>query len=161
MDRVPPRSVLDLRDSANPSGPACTVGECCRSSTAFQSRLAVTVHGPERFLGRICSYGACPVMAGRTLPPQLERLYSVVVPRRPAPAPPPGRSAAPAAWMGLQLAEDDRPVAGEDYPPFSVPADGIRERLAFGVAANRDQVRGGVRVVHLDDLLRDDGPFVQ
>src|SRR6476661_2783626 len=78
MDRVPPRSVLDLRDSANPSGPACTVGEYCRSSTAFQSRLAVTVHGPERFLGRICSYGACPVMAGRTLPPQLERLYSNV-----------------------------------------------------------------------------------
>src|SRR6478609_11476544 len=79
MDRVPPRSVLDLRDSANPSGPACTVGECCRSSTAFQSRLAVTVHGPERFLGRICSYGACPVMAGRTLPPQLERLIEMWV----------------------------------------------------------------------------------
>src|SRR6476661_4875403 len=79
MDRVPPRSVLDLRDSANPSGPACTVGECRRSSTAFQSRLAVTVHGPERFLGRICSYGACPVMAGRTLPPQLERLIEMWV----------------------------------------------------------------------------------
>ena len=26
---------------------------------AFQSCLAAAVHGPERFLGRICSYGAC------------------------------------------------------------------------------------------------------
>ncbi len=26
--------------------------------TAFQSCLAVAVRGPERFLGRICSYGA-------------------------------------------------------------------------------------------------------
>src|SRR6478735_3414880 len=29
--------------------------------TAFQSCLAAAVRGPERFLGRICSYGACPV----------------------------------------------------------------------------------------------------
>src|SRR6476661_2617321 len=119
------------------------------------------VHGPERFLGRICSYGACPVMAGRTLPPQLERLIEMWCHGcRRLPLRLEGVRA-PAAWTGLQLAEDDRPVAGEDYPPLSVPADGIRERLAFGVAANRNQVRSGIRVVHFDDLLRNDRPFVQ
>ena len=37
--------------------PACTVGEPGYRA-AFQSCLAAAVHGPERFLGRICSYGA-------------------------------------------------------------------------------------------------------
>ena len=45
---------------------ACTVGEHSAPSpgvggvpAAFQSCLAAAVRGPERFLGRVCSYGAC------------------------------------------------------------------------------------------------------
>jgi hypothetical protein len=57
---VPPRSVLDLRDSADMVSPlAPSVSQ--KLLAAFQSCLAAAVRGPERFLGRICSYGACPV----------------------------------------------------------------------------------------------------
>jgi hypothetical protein len=47
---------MDLRVSAGVGLLAPSVSPAFR--TAFQSCLAAAVHGPERFLGRSCSYGA-------------------------------------------------------------------------------------------------------
>src|SRR6476620_1033104 len=55
----PPRSVWDLRVSTCRHGRACTVGEPGQGPAAFQSCLTAAVRGPESFLGRVCSYGAC------------------------------------------------------------------------------------------------------
>src|SRR5699024_4840457 len=58
-------------------------------------------------------------------------------------------------------AQHDRPLAREEHTPVAVPFHGVRQSLAFGVAAGGDEVLGREGVVDLDELLGDDGALVE
>src|SRR5699024_167109 len=53
-------------------------------------------------------------------------------------------------------AQHDRPLAREEHTPVAVPFHGVRQSLAFGVAAGGDEVLGCEGVVDLDELLGND-----
>src|SRR5690625_3444849 len=58
-------------------------------------------------------------------------------------------------------AQHDRPLAREEHTPVAVPFHGVRQSLAFGVAAGGDEVLGCEGVVDLDELLGNDGALVE
>ena len=57
--------------------------------------------------------------------------------------------------------EDNRSFTAEEYAVFENEAEGAGEDDLLDVAASLDEFLRGVRMVHGDDLLDNDGPFVE
>ncbi|SOY77999.1 conserved hypothetical protein [Cupriavidus taiwanensis] len=63
--------------------------------------------------------------------------------------------------MFLGLRKHDRPVAVQEHPSLDKGLDGARERDAFDVASDREQLLRPVRMIDALDCLLDDRSFVE
>jgi hypothetical protein len=59
------------------------------------------------------------------------------------------------------IGEDDGAVAVDDGAVLDVVADALGDGVALAVAAEADEVGGGVEVMHAFDFLLDDGPGIE